>query len=181
MTRTARHTAFYSEIVLLLAGSIFLGTASWRFFSFAAFQRYYEFVLSRGGASTGPKVTGKLMAPRLGLSVIIVNGDDDASLNLGAGHIPGSAAFGEPGNAVVAGHRDMAFRALRNTQIGDEIQIQADKLYTYRVAQIRIVRPEDVSVLRDDGTAKLTLITCYPFSFIGDAPMRYVVQAEMVR
>ena len=181
MTYTLRHTAFYSEIFFLLAGSIFLGTASWRFFSFAAFQRYYEFVLSRSGAVTGPEVTGKLMAPRLGLSVVIVNGDDEASLNLGAGHMPGSAAFGEPGNAVVAGHRDMAFRALRNTQIGDEIQVQARRMYTYRVAQIRIVRPEDVSVLQDDGTAKLTLITCYPFTFMGDAPLRYVVQADMVR
>jgi LPXTG-site transpeptidase (sortase) family protein len=180
VTRTLRHTTFYCEIVLLLAGTIFLGTASWRFFSFAAFQRYYEFVLSHSGAAAGSEVTGKLMVPKLGLSVVIVNGDDEASLNLGAGHMPGSAAFGARGNAVIAGHRDMAFRALRNIQPGDQIQIEAGKVYRYRVEQIRIIRPEDLSVLRDDGTAKLTLITCYPFTFIGDAPLRYVVQAKIV-
>jgi LPXTG-site transpeptidase (sortase) family protein len=181
VTRTLRHTAFYAEIAFVLAGTIFLGTASWRFLSFAAFQRYYEFALRHGGAATGPEVTGKLLAPGVGLSVVIVEGADDASLNLGAGHLPGSAAFGARGNAVVAGHRDMAFRALRNIQLGDELQIQAGKRYTYRVAQIRIVRPEDLSVLRDDGTAQLTLITCFPFTFIGDAPMRYVVQASLVQ
>lgn len=95
--------------------------------------------------------------------------------------MPGTAAIGAPGNTVIAGHRDMAFRALRDVRIGDNIQIQAGKTYAYRVDQIRIVSPEDVSVLRDDGGAKLTMITCYPFNFVGDAPKRYVVQAEMLR
>jgi sortase A len=167
--------------MFLLAGTIFLGTAGWRFVSFAAFQQYYQFLLSHAGAPGDLQVTGKLMAPRVGLSVAVVNGDDETSLNFGAGHMQGSAAIGAPGNTVIAGHRDMAFRALKNVQMGDEIQIQAGKMYSYRVDQIRIVRPEDVSVLRDDGTDKLTMITCYPFNFIGEAPMRYVVQAEIIR
>jgi sortase A len=181
VTGLLRHTTFYAEITLLLAGTIFLGTASWRFVSFAAFQRYYEVLLQSGGAPAESRVTGKLMAPRIGLSVVIVNGDDDASLSLGVGHMPGSAALGASGNTVIAGHRDMAFRGLRNVRMGDEIQIQADKSYFYRVNQIRVVSPEDVSVLRDDGAARLTMITCYPFTFMGEAPLRYVVQADLVR
>jgi sortase A len=179
VTRLARSTTFYSEVVFLLAGTIFLGTASWRFVSFAAFQRYYDVLFRYSGASA-LEVTGKLTIPGAGLSVAIVNGDDDNSLNYGAGHVPGTAAIGAPGNTVIAGHRDTAFRALRNVHVGDEIQIQAGKMYSYRIRQIRIVTPEDVSVLRDDGVDKLTMITCYPFHFIGDAPMRYVVQAEML-
>jgi sortase A len=181
VTRLLRNTTFYSEIVFLLAGTIFLGTAGWRFVSFAVFQRYYELLLHHEGASGNPRVSGKLTVPRLGLSVVVLNGDDASSLNLGAGHMPGTAAIGAPGNTVIAGHRDMAFRALRDVRIGDNIQIQAGKTYAYRVDQIRIVSPEDVSVLRDDGGAKLTMITCYPFNFVGDAPKRYVVQAEMLR
>lgn len=180
MTRALRTTAFYGEILFLLAGTIFIGTAGWRFVSFAAFQHYYEFLLSHAGAPSDLQVTGKLMVPRLGLSLVIVNGDDETSLNFGAGHMPGSAALGAPGNTVIAGHRDMAFKALRSVRLGDEIEIQSSRKYTYRVDQIRVVSPDDVSVLQDDGTTKLTMITCYPFNFIGDAPLRYVVQAEMV-
>jgi sortase A len=180
VTRLLRQTTFYGEIAFLLAGTIFLGTAGWRFVSFAAFQRYYDVLLNYTGAPADLQVAGKLIVPRLGLAVVVVNGDDEASLNFGAGHVPGTAAIGAAGNTVIAGHRDMAFRALRNVHMGDEIQIEAGKTYSYRVDQIRIVSPEDVSVLRDDGSDRLTMITCYPFNFIGDAPMRYVVQAEMV-
>jgi LPXTG-site transpeptidase (sortase) family protein len=174
---------FYSEVLLLLAGTIFLGTAGWRFTSFAAFQNHYGCLLNfiSHTCAENVEVTARLSVPRVGLSVLVVNGDDEASLNLGAGQVPGTAPIGSAGNTVIAGHRDTAFRALRGVKVGDEIRLESDRSYAYRVNQIRIVDPEEVSVLQDGGSTNLTLITCYPFTFVGDAPKRYIVQAEMLK
>jgi sortase A len=125
-------------------------------------------------------VPARLNIPRLGMSVLVVDGDDEKSLALGAGHVNGTARIGERGNAVIAGHRDMAFRALRDIKTGDEVRVvTAGATYKYIVSRMRIVEPNDVSVLRSTGQPKLTLITCYPFCYIGDAPKRYVVEAEI--
>jgi sortase A len=114
------------------------------------------------------------------MSVLVVDGADEKSLALGAGRINGTAQIGEHGNAVIAGHRDMAFGALRDIRAGDEVRVAAGgTTYKYIVNRTRIVEPNDVSVLRSNGVAKLTLITCYPFSYVGDAPKRYVVEAEI--
>ncbi len=112
--------------------------------------------------------------------MLIVDGDNEESLSIAAGHVPGTALPGAPGNSVIAGHRDTAFRALRNIRIGDHVRIESGRKYDYIVEQVRIVGPEDMGVLRDHGGAVLTMITCYPFGYVGDAPKRYVVQARLI-
>ena len=124
-------------------------------------------------------VIGLLDVPRLALSVIAVQGDDDRTLRIAAGHLPDTPMPWEEGNASFAGHRDTFFRALRGSRIGDDVQLATARgTFAYRVTRIRIVAPDDVTVLHvDDGTA-LTQITCYPFTYTGNAPLRFVVQAE---
>jgi LPXTG-site transpeptidase (sortase) family protein len=124
-------------------------------------------------------VVGLLTVPRLSMSVIAVEGDDDQILRLAAGHLPDTPLPWQKGNASFAGHRDTFFGALQNLRVGDDIQIATTHgTFRYQVTRILIVNPGDVSVLQPaDGTA-LTLITCYPFSYFGDAPQRFVVQAE---
>ncbi len=122
-------------------------------------------------------VLGKLEVPRLRMSVLVVEGDDERKLGLAAGHLPGSAGFGEKGNAVVAGHRDTSFWPLRKIRIGDRVRVRAAKTYEYVVNSVRIVGPEDISVLRSTDNGTLTLVTCYPFRYFGAAPKRFIVQA----
>lgn len=113
------------------------------------------------------------------MSVIVVEGDDEAKLGLAAGHMTGTASFGEKGNAVVAGHRDTAFWPLRKIRLGDRIRIRSGRTYEYIVSSIRVVGPNDVSVLRGNEKRLLTLVTCYPFRYIGSAPKRLIVQANI--
>jgi sortase A len=97
-----------------------------------------------------------------------------------------ASPIGGNGNTVIAGHRDLAFRALRNIQAGDIVSIESiesnreAKTYAYRVERTRIVNPDDVSVLASDGQPRLTMITCHPFHYTGDAPKRYIVDARLV-
>ncbi len=122
----------------------------------------------------------RLLIPRLGLSVAILEGDTEDHLALGAAHVNGTAPVGARGNAAIAGHRDSAFRGLGAVSVGDKIIIQSAFQLTYRVTRTRIVAANDVSVLRGDERPRLTLITCYPFHFIGKAPQRFIVEAEML-
>lgn len=166
------------EKLFVWAGLILLALAGWKAGSYTAFQLHPEW-FERG---KNGQVAGRLEIKRLGLSVVIVNGDDDKSLNLGAGLVTGTASIGSDGNTVIAGHRDLAFRALRHIQTGDVVRLQsADaKSYAYRVEDTRIVNPDDVSVLASDGRPKLTMITCYPFHYTGDAPKRFIVDARPI-
>jgi LPXTG-site transpeptidase (sortase) family protein len=121
----------------------------------------------------------EIEVPRVGLHAIVVQGDSDKILRLAVGHMPHTALPGESGNMVFAGHRDSFFRALRGVQRGDQIVIDThDGSYHYEVESTAIVAPTDVSVLRSNGARELTLITCYPFSWIGSAPQRYIVKAR---
>ncbi len=124
---------------------------------------------------------GRVDIPRLKLSTLVVDGDDDESLALAAGHVSGTAALGELGNSAVAGHRDSAFRALRGIRAGDAIRVAAGgRSYSYKVSWTQIVMPDDVSVLTSSGGRReLTLITCYPFRYLGSAPKRFIVHAEI--
>jgi sortase A len=117
--------------------------------------------------------------PKVSLSLPILDNDDAASLSLSAGHIPGTSAIGSLGNAGIAGHRDTSFRALRNIGVGDVIETHTGQDVAYVVKTIRIVKPTDTSLLRESSSPLLTLVTCYPFDYIGSAPYRYVIQAEM--
>lgn len=133
------------------------------------------------GASETNGAIGRLEVPRLGVSVMVSEGVDAGTLGRAAGHIPGTALPGQPGNSAISAHRDTFFRPLRNIRGGDEILVTTPGgAYSYRVVSTRIVDPSNVSVLRADGSEVLTLVTCYPFYFIGAAPQRFIVRAERV-
>ena len=124
---------------------------------------------------------GHLDAPSVKLSTAVLEGSDDATLSRGSGHIEDTPFPGEPGNVGIAGHRDTTFRALRHIKLGDELQFKtADRLYRYRISKTWIVGPDDVYVLDPTPKPALTLVTCYPFEFIGHAPNRFIVRADLV-
>ena len=124
-------------------------------------------------------VLGRIEIPRLGMMVAILEGTKSRTLRLGVGHIKGTAFPGEPGNIGIAGHRDTFFRGLRDIRSSDEIQIQtANGLSRYEVDWVRIVAPETIGVLAPSPESAITLVTCYPFHYIGAAPERFVVHAH---
>ena len=139
-----------------------------------------------GGAAPRPApsagtLIGRLEAPTVKMSATVLEGSDDGTLSRGAGHIEDTPFPGEPGNVGIAGHRDTVFRPLRHIQVGDPLQLTtADKLYTYKISKTVIVGPDDVYVLDPTDTPTLTLVTCYPFDFVGHAPKRFIVQAQLV-
>jgi len=121
-----------------------------------------------------------LRISRIHLEVPVFNGTDDQILNRGVGRILGTAGPGERGNIGIAGHRDGFFRGLKDIATADTVQLVTKSgTHTYVVDWLRIVSPEDISVLRSDRTPTLTLVTCYPFYFIGSAPKRFIVHASM--
>jgi sortase A len=124
---------------------------------------------------------GRLEVPRLDLSVVILEGTDLRTLQSGAGHIPGTAFPGEPGNVGIAAHRDTFFRALQKIRKDDRIQLTTlDGSYQYVVESMKVVDPDDAEVLAASNDPMLTLVTCYPFYFIGSAPKRFIVCARRV-
>jgi sortase A len=123
----------------------------------------------------------KLSLPRVNAGFTVVEGTNDSALRTGPGHLEGSPLPGEAGNVVIAGHRDTHFHVLKNVLIGDQIHIgTGTRQYVYRVVDIHIVAPADTWVLESQSQPTLTLITCYPFRYIGSAPDRYIVQATLV-
>jgi sortase A len=123
----------------------------------------------------------RLSIPRIGLAAAVLHGSDDRTLRRGPGHLENTALPGEPGNVVIAGHRDTFFLPLRRVAVGDDIYLAtASGRFHYRVAAIDIVGPREVSVLEPTPEPTLTLITCYPFWVLGHAPERFVVRAESV-
>ena len=126
-------------------------------------------------------VIGRIDVPRLQLSAAVAEGDDDSTLRKAVGHLPETPLPWQPGNVALAGHRDALFRPLRDIRIDDEVKLVTSRGdFLYRVRQTRIVNPDDVFVLAPTSQPSLTLITCYPFSFVGHAPQRFIVQAERV-
>lgn len=124
-------------------------------------------------------VLGLMDIPRLGLSVAILQGTSSRTLRLGAGHIEGTPLPGEAGNSAIAGHRDTFFRDLKDIRPKDEIQLQtATALFHYEVDWVKVVDPDDLSVLAPSTESALTLVTCYPFYLVGPAPKRFVVRAH---
>lgn len=121
-----------------------------------------------------------LRIPKIHLEVPVYNDTDDLTLNRGVGRILGTAQVGKGGNLGIAGHRDGFFRGLKDLAPGDEIALvgvsQSD---VYVVEKIQIVNPEDVSVLNPTRVPSLTLITCFPFYYVGSAPQRFIVHASM--
>jgi sortase A len=123
---------------------------------------------------------GLMEIPRLEISAVYEEGVDDDTLAGGIGHVPGTPLPGEPGNAALAAHRDTYFHRLGEVQVGDVIHVKTRRgEHHYRVASTAIVKPGDVSVLDNTPVATLTLVTCYPFNYVGTAPQRFVVTATM--
>jgi sortase A len=125
------------------------------------------------------RVVGSLEIPRIGVSVMVVEGVDNSDLKRAAGHIPGTALPWESGNVGIAGHRDTFFRPLRSIQRGDKITVRTlQGEYHYRVVSTSVVRPQDIQVLYPAGRDSLTMVTCFPFEYVGSAPKRFIVRAE---
>ncbi len=134
----------------------------------------------RKAVSRSP-VLGRIEINSIGLSSMILEGVDQGTLRRAVGHIPGTALPGERGNVGLAGHRDTFFRALRKIRKDDEITLETlDGSYRYRVDLTEVVGPESVEVLDGSDDLRLTLVTCYPFSFVGSAPQRYIVRAQRI-
>lgn len=123
---------------------------------------------------------GRIEIPRLGLSAVVIEGTSTAILRRAVGHIEGTALPGQPGNIGLSGHRDTFFRPLRNIQKNDVITLTTlGGAHRYRVVSTQIVRPDNVAVLAPSENEILTLVTCYPFYFVGPAPYRFIVRAVM--
>lgn len=115
------------------------------------------------------------------MSVMVVNGDDEATLKVAAGHLPDTPLPWELGNSAVAGHRDSFFRPLSRIKLHDTLILTTPHgEFHYTVSNLRVVEPNDLSVLAQNGRSSLTLVTCYPFSYIGRAPKRFIVRADHV-
>lgn len=186
VSRMARavQIAVFAASLSLLGYCAFVWLDAWRFEKNQG-QQLDEFVLATPVAAPKAPViaglVGRLEIERLGISVIVMEGAGDSVLRRAAGHIPGTHLPGEDGNIGISAHRDTFFRPLRNVRKDDSVSLTTPAgNYLYRVVSTSIVEPEDVSVLRDSGQEILTLVTCYPFYFVGPAPQRFIVRAERV-
>lgn len=131
-------------------------------------------------ASTG-KALGRLTSERIGLDVMIAEGIDYETLRRAAGRIPGTARLDSEGNVGIAAHRDTFFRPLRKIEDGDVLEIETYQgHYRYRVDWTAVVDPSDVQFLQASSTSELTLVTCFPFYYVGPAPKRFIVRATRV-
>lgn len=133
-------------------------------------------------AYTEGDIIGEIYFPRLDKRVAILEGTGRPQLKKGAGHYAGSADIGAEGNSVLAGHRDTVFRGLGNLQIKDLIELEtADGKFIYEVTGSLIVDGDERGAIKPSQTPVLTLITCYPFSYVGSAPDRYLLSASLLR
>ncbi len=124
---------------------------------------------------------GTLSIPALHLVAPVIEGVSDTDLRRGIGHVPGSAQSGGLGNVVLAAHRDTIFRPLRQVQKGMELRlVSGDGTYRYLVDTMQVVAPDRLEVMDIASEPQVTLITCYPFNFVGSAPMRFIVKAHLV-
>jgi sortase A len=173
--------------VALLAWCGYVLADTWRF-QHTRRRQFESLLVEKGTAPVESKVAqpaddgellGRLEILRLGVSVIVMEGTSDTTLRHALGHISGTGLPGRSGNVGIAGHRDTFFLPLRNVRRNDEITLTTlSGAYRYRVVSTRIVKPTDVTVLDPSNGEILTLVTCYPFYFIGAAPERFIVRAE---
>jgi sortase A len=183
--------ARHASRILLAAGVLALAYAAYLAIDSDTYQaterRQFELARYRSPVVTAPVVAepadgdpiGVIEIPRIGVAVVVVQGDSPDILKRAVGHIADTALPGDAGNVVLAGHRDTFFRSLRDLRVGDAIALktrQGD--FDYVVESTFVVAPTDVWVLDARGGHILTLITCYPFSYIGPAPDRFIVRAR---
>lgn len=197
---TLRRVLLWPQRVLFAAAALLLGYGGFVVADEWLFQqresREFERALNQQRAGSGaaetmavpasltappdiPGLIGRLEIERLGLSAMVIDGDDHRTLRRAVGHIPGTARPGENGNMVLTGHRDTFFRPLRNIRQDDTILLTTLRgQYRYRVLSTEVVSPDHVSSLAPGRDEILTLITCHPFYFVGAAPNRFIVRAE---
>jgi len=175
--------ALVAGAILMLGYCAFVLLDTWIFQAreSAALERFVPDE-TRGAASVPEDgLIGRMQVERLGVSVVVMEGTSDQTLRRAVGHIAGTALPGRTGNIGIAGHRDTFFRPLRNIQSNDVITLTTQSgEYRYRVVSTKVVHPDNVAVLNSDGNEILTLVTCYPFYFLGSAPQRFIVRAERV-
>jgi sortase A len=177
---------------LLLTGLFCLGWSGWAWLAMTQYQHEQHEALKRIRAvppafSAAPTTVahgapiGWLAIPRLHLSAAIAQGDDAAILGAAIGHLPDTPLPWQDGNSALAAHRDTLFRALKDIRVGDDLHLAtAFGEFAYRVRDTMIVGPQDLWVLDPTERPTLTLITCYPFQYLGRAPRRFVVRADAV-
>jgi sortase A len=169
---------------LLALGSYLFVSADAHIYQAHLSWRFDQILKGRGHRSPAIQagsLIGRMEVPRLGFSAMVLEGDGAPTLLRGIGHIPGTALPGERGNIAIAGHRDTFFRSLRNIRANDIITLTTSTgRYRYRVESIDVVKPEHTEVLEASAQPTLTLVTCYPFSYVGMAPDRFVVRAGLV-
>jgi sortase A len=181
----------WSRNVLLTAGAGLLGYCGFVLADTWMYQRQASQLFDRAhlqvaaipspGTDSTNGLLGRMEIPRLGVSVIVAEGTDETTLRRAGGHIAGTSFPGQRGNVGIAGHRDTLFRPLRNIRRNDLITLTTlAGEYRYRVMSTEVVSPSDVAVLEPDGHETLTLVTCYPFYFVGPAPDRFIVHATRV-
>jgi sortase A len=177
----------WASTVFLLAGILAGGYAGYNYFLVRAYQSMETHKFEHRAPLAEPhlpvigEAVGQIQIPRLKLKAIIVQGASEDVLRLGVGHLPDTAMPGEWGNVAIAGHRDRLFRPLREVRQGDIISIETSSgSFQYEVESTFVVAPADVDVLRSTDHHELTLITCFPFEYIGSAPNRFVVRAREV-
>ena len=171
----------------LALGILALGYAGFVFADSHAYQALETKKFKQAGLLSEPhilvegEVIGEIQVPRLGLKAIVVQGDSPANLKRAVGHLSKSALPGEWGNVALAGHRDTFFRTLRDIRLGDEIKFKTrERSFEYLVESIEVVAPTDIRVLESSTGHDLTLLTCFPFHYVGPAPNRFVVRAREV-
>lgn len=178
----ARHIAR----ALLIAGILAVGYVAYVVIDAHAYQkiehRQFQDVSTHASparAAVDGTAIGEIHVPRLGLTAVVAQGDSSRILRRAVGHIVDTAMPGEAGNVVLAGHRDTFFRPLKRIQIGDAIMLKTSRGdFEYLVESTAVVAPTDLQVLEPTGGWTLTLITCFPFSYIGSAPDRFIVRAR---
>ncbi len=180
------------QYALLVIGLIAAGIYGYVRLDAHLFQFYENQVLDRALTSKtreqpkdrgdiDPGLIGRLKLPRLGVDAIVRNGADSRTLRRAVGRIPGTALPGEPGNIGLAAHRDTFFRALKGVRKDDRILLETPAgTYEYRVESTTIVSPSNISVLDPTDNPSVTLVTCYPFYYVGKAPKRFIVRGHLV-
>jgi sortase A len=169
----------FGLLALGYAGFVFADSFAYQTLEMKRFEPpgllYEPHILAEGD------VIGEIQVPRLDLNVMVVQGDSRANLRRAVGHLSNSALPGEWGNVALAGHRDTFFRPLRDIRLGDEIRFTTSvRSFEYVVDSIEVVAPTDIRVLEPSTGHDLTLLTCFPFYYVGPAPKRFVVRAREI-
>jgi sortase A len=199
--RRTSKTRRWIEGLLLLVGLIAVGIWGWSYIRMAVFQSWGNRVLDHRANNQSATVSrppstplaqptpsiengaliGRLAIARLNMRAVVREGAGEDTLGVALGHIAGTALPGQPGNVGIAGHRDTLFRGLRKIEKDDVIEFQTPTgSYNYKVESTEIVKPNDVAVLNASEHPELTLVTCYPFYYVGSAPDRFIVKARLV-